>query len=209
MRLRAGLVAALVLVLGACAPAGETPSPEPTDLPTTELPAPEPTPSSRETTQVPEPTQSPSATESAEEPAATPSEPEASPSGAPPSASPPASDWVAVDMTVANQEHVDAAQLPEASRHYLNSRLMEPCEVQFNIFAAHPDGYLVGDESGICAGAGLFVYGPDGGTIMELVEFSTVQPCSEFSAAGVPNGVPSTDRFPDGLVCEDGGRQNY
>ena len=207
MKLRVALVAVGMLLLGACAPAGDDPTPEPSDDVATDVatPSPEPSPTAEETVDA-EPTASPTEDEGEpEEPTAPPD----APSEPPVSQLPASGGWAAVDRSIASDADVDAAGLGEDAVHYLKSRLAEPCDVQFNIFAAHPDGFLVGDEAGICAGAGLFVYGPQGGSMTELVEFTTVQGCGEFSAAGVPEGVPSTGQFPDGLVCEDGGRQSY
>lgn len=217
-RLVAGLAG--LLLLTACAPTPGDPGP-------TGAPA-----ASESVTAVPSATEQGSATESesagtapsptveasptseaSEEPASSPSPSESpvtvSPTAEPP-AEAPASGWAIVDRKVSTESEADAAGLPSAVTQYVKSRLAEPCNVQFNLFAVHPDGYLVADESGICAGAALFVYGPDGsGRVSELVESTSVQPCSAFRNADVPTGVPKTKLLPDGLVCSDGGAKNY
>jgi hypothetical protein len=208
MKLRSATAALCLLLVSACAPTpGQAPDPSPTGGGTVEAtaaPSEAPTPSAQPTPASP--------SQAAESPTASPSvSPEPSPSSASPSATEPAdSGWVVVDAKVTNESEAEAAGLPAAVTRYVRSRLAEPCNVQFNLFAAHPDGYLVGDESGICAGSALFVYGPDGGgDVVELVEFSSVQPCAKFREAGVPSGVPKTTLFPDGLVCNDDGPKSY
>ena len=82
----------------------------------------------------------------------------------------------------------------------------EPCDLQMTLFASHSDGFVVGDETGICDGSALFVYGPRGDEIDALVEFTQVPECSAFEKAGVPKGVPTSKLFPDGLACSSGGK---
>lgn len=219
LRLAAGGLAGLLL-LAACAPSPGSPAPtgaptpsesvataspsEPEDEGTEAAPtASEPPSSSPEASPTPEPSEAPT-------PSPSPAETVISPTAEPTAKATPASAWVVVDRKVSTQSEADAAGLPSAVTQYVKSRLAEPCNVQFNLFAVHPDGYLVADESGICAGAALFVYGPDdSGRVSELVEFTSVQPCSEFRKADVPDGVPKTKLLPDGLVCNDGGAKSY
>lgn len=115
-----------------------------------------------------------------------------------------ASGWSSVDVRVVKAEEVAELNLPSAATTYLSKRLAEPCELIFTVFAAHSDGFLVGEERGVCSGTGLFVYGPKDGAVTNLVEFTSVAHCDELREAGVPAGVPKTRLFPDGLLCLNG-----
>lgn len=115
------------------------------------------------------------------------------------SASP--AEWRAVDLEVRERAEVESLGLHESLAAYLASRLQEPCELSFKLFAAHSDGFLLAEEQGSCDGAGLFVYGPSGDAIDQLVEFTTASDCASLSAANIPTGVPKTRMLPDGLAC--------
>ncbi len=118
--------------------------------------------------------------------------------------------WSVLDTKLSSASEVDALPVSAEVAHYLKSRMGEPCELEMTLFAVHSDGYLVADETGICDGAALFVYGPNDGEIEELVEFTAVPACSEFEKAGVPKGVPTSKLFPDGLACSTGsGTERY
>lgn len=209
MRLRvSALLAAGVLTAAGCAPAPGGTAVEPeasssvsvaeTTAPSEDAsaePSAEPAPSESATE---EPTVEP-------EPSAEPSESAAESESAAP-AKPIGEGWTALDAKLTDVGQVAALGLPESSAEYLVSRLMEPCDLQITLFAAHSDGYLVADESGICDGQALFVYGPEGSQVRELVEFSSVPECSAFADVGLPKGVPTSALFPDGLACTDGGK---
>ncbi len=206
MRVRGAVVVALVCALAACAP-GPGGDAEPTSPPVSpsasesEEPAEEPTPEPEPSEAAP-PQEAPSPSESSTE---------SSPSESPTSSAPaPQSGWSVLDTKLSSASEVDALPVSAEIAHYLKSRLGEPCELEMTLFAAHSDGYLVADETGICDGAALFVYGPNDGDIEELVEFTTVPACSEFEKAGVPKGVPTSKLFPDGLACSTGsGTERY
>lgn len=208
MRVRGAVVVALVCALAACAPgpgsdAEQTPSPAAPSASESEEPAEEPTPEPEpEPSEAAPPQEAPSPSESATE---------SSPSESPTSSAPaPKSGWSVLDTKLSSASEVDALPVSAEIAHYLKSRLGEPCELEMTLFAAHSDGYLVADETGICDGAALFVYGPNDGDIEELVEFTTVPACSEFEKAGVPKGVPTSKLFPDGLACSTGsGTERY
>ncbi|WP_297749607.1 hypothetical protein [uncultured Tessaracoccus sp.] len=206
MRVRIGVAVALVCALTACAPgpgsnAEQTPPPAAPSASESEEPAEEPTPE-------PEPSEATPAEETSA-PSESPAEP--SPSESTTSSAPaPKSGWSVLDTKLSSASEVDALPVSAEIAHYLKSRLGEPCELEMTLFAAHSDGYLVADETGICDGAALFVYGPNDGDIEELVEFTAVPACSEFEKAGVPKGVPTSKLFPDGLACSTGsGTERY
>ena len=206
MRVRSGVAVALVCALAACAPgpgndAEQTPPPAAPSASESEAPAEEPTPE-------PEPSE---AAPSQETPSPSESSTEPSPSESTTSSAPaPKSGWSVLDTKLSSASEVDALPVSAEIAHYLKSRLGEPCELEMTLFAAHSDSYLVADETGICDGAALFVYGPNDGDIEELVEFTTVPACSEFEKAGVPKGVPTSKLFPDGLACSTGsGTERY
>lgn len=203
MKVRVAAALAALCVAAACAPTpGGTPSPEPAE--TASISA---SPSETVTTETP--SQTPTSTPSADvtgspQPSVAPS---ASRSSSSPSA---ASGWTVLDVKVSNPSEVDALPVTREVAHYVKSRLGEPCELQMTLFAAHSDGYLVADETGICDGNALFVYGPHDGEIAELVEFTQIPSCGAFESAGVPNGVPTSKLFPDGLACSTGaGTERY
>lgn len=212
----------MALAVAACAPApGGTPVPTPT--PTVEESAPSVSPEPSETPEVEEsesvdpedPTVEPDETTSGtttETASAVPPPVEGSSAGTDESTPPAATGgWNVLDRQIRNDGDVDAAKLPDNLSHYLKSRLREPCNFEMVIFAAHAEGYMVGDESSTCAGEALFVYGPESAQVTrELVEFTEVPACSDFEKAGLPKNVPTTERFPDGLFCIDGGaRKRY
>lgn len=218
LRLAAGGLAGLLL-LAACAPSPGSPAPTGAPAATESVASASPSEPQEEGTQAAPtaaetPSSSPAASRTAEPseaptPSTSPAETVISPT-AEPTGKASASGWVVVDRKVSTEAEADAAGLPSAVTQYVKSRLAEPCNVQFTLFTVHPDGYLVADESGICAGAALFVYGPDdSGRVSELVEFTSVQPCSSFRNVEVPTGVPKTKLLPDGLVCNDGGAKSY
>lgn len=208
MRVRSGVVVALVSALAACAPGPGS------DAEQTSPPAAPPASESEESAEEPTPEPEPEPSEavpSQEAPSPSESATEPSPSESPTSSAPaPKSGWSALDTKLSSASEVDALPVSAEIAHYLKSRLGEPCELEMTLFAAHSDGYLVADETGICDGAALFVYGPKDGDIEELVEFTTVPACSEFEKAGVPKGVPTSKLFPDGLACSTGsGTERY
>ena len=206
MRVRSGVAVALVCALAACAPGpdGEAAQTSPPAAPSTsesEEPAEEPTSEPEPSEAVPS-QEAPSPSESSTEPSASESPTSSAPA--------PKSGWSVLDTKLSSTSEVDALPVSAEIAHYLKSRLGEPCELEMTLFAAHSDGYLVADETGICDGAALFVYGPNDGDIEELVEFTTVPACSEFEKAGVPKGVPTSKLFPDGLACSTGsGTERY
>lgn len=221
MRLRLVAAAATLCIVAACAPdptGAPTAGPE-TGAPTQEASA-SATPSVTAPIEESEPAASPTETEASEpsetatdeeseQPSTAPtSEPAASESAssAPPAepAKPIAEGWNKIDKKLTSEAEVASLGLPGPAADYLERRLKEPCELEISIFAAHSGGFLVGDESGICEGAGLFVYGPSNGQMRDLVEFTAVEECSTFEAAGVPKGVPGTAFLPDGLACMNG-----
>lgn len=201
MKVRVAAALAALCVAAACAPApGGTPSPEPAETASVSA-----SPSETATTETP--SQTPTSTPSvgvtgSPQPSVAPS---ASRSSSPSSPSA-ASGWTVLDVKVSNPSEVDALPVTREVAHYVKSRLGEPCELQMTLFAAHSDGYLVADETGICDGNALFVYGPHDGEIAELVEFTQIPSCGAFESAGVPNGVPTSKLFPDGLACSTGAR---
>lgn len=206
MRVRGAVAVALVCALAACAPgpgsdAEQTSPPVAPSTSESEEPAEEPTPEPEPSEAVPS-QEAPSPSESATEPPASESPTSSAPA--------PKSGWSVLDTKLSSASEVDALPVSAEIAHYLKSRLGEPCELEMTLFAAHSDGYLVADETGICDGAALFVYGPNDGDIEELVEFTTVPACSEFEKAGVPKGVPTSKLFPDGLACSTGsGAERY
>lgn len=210
MRLRVrALLAAGVLAAAGCAPApgGTVVEPEASPSETAaETAAPSEEPSAEPTEAEPAPSESVTEEPTVEpEASAEPSE-TAEGTGTAAPAEPIGDGWTALDAKLTDAGQVAALGLPQESEEYLVSRLMEPCDLQITLYAAHSDGYLVADESGICDGQALFVYGPEGSQVRELVEFSSVQECSAFADVGVPKGVPTSQLFPDGLACTDGGK---
>lgn len=111
-----------------------------------------------------------------------------------------------MDADVRQTSDVTALPVDDAVKRYLKSRLEEPCDVEFTIYAVN-GRFMVADESGTCAGNALMAYGPaTGGEVAGLIEFTQVQPCDAFENEGLPPNVPQTDKLPDGLVCGSGDR---
>ena len=224
MKLRALTVTALLLAGCAPAPLGVPAAPEdlsssesssaPAQAPIEESPAEESTPAVPTTSG--EASGSPSATEendhSSSEPVEEPTASEASSPSVEPtsteSSQPPSESdgWQVLDAEVRQPSDIAALDVDEAISSYLTDRLEEDCDVEFVIYAVN-GRYMVADESGTCAGQALMAYGPaTGGAVAELVEFTQVQPCDVFEAEGLPPNVPTTEKFPDGLVCGSGER---
>lgn len=228
MKLRIAVVAVAACLVGACAPApGQSAtvqerSTPPASGPTAPESSEEPTAATSPTT---DPTVEPEATESStaapeasESPATAPAAGEspsaASSADADPSAEPSASaaaapvkdGWTSVDKKLTSTADIASLGVPDQTAKYLTQRLNEDCRVEFTVFASHSDGFLVADESGVCDGIGIYVYGSSGGPMRPLVEFSALAECSQFEQVGLPKDVPSGKLFPDGLMCLDGGQ---
>lgn len=205
MRMRLGAAFVAVCALVACAP---TPGGEPSATQSPDATDAQP---SAEPSGVPESSEGPEPSELEESPTPTPagqrSPSPTSTAPAPKKPAPPVADgWTVLDTKLTSADQVDGLAVTPEVAHYLKSRMGEPCDLQMTLFASHSDGFVVGDETGICDGSALFVYGPRGDEIDALVEFTQVPECSAFEKAGVPKGVPTSKLFPDGLACSSGGK---
>ena len=164
MRARIGVVIALTCALVACAP-GRGSDAEQASPPVATSASESGAPASESTSEPEQSEASPSQkASSSSEPSTEPSPSDSSTDTAPA----PKPGWSVLDTKLSSASEVDALPVSAEVAHYLKSRMGEPCELEMTLFAVHSDGYLVADETGICDGAALFVYGPNDGEIEEL-----------------------------------------
>lgn len=212
--MRRARLAAVMACLGlvACAPAPGVSAPMSSSASASDSPSassPTTTPAAPTTSAEPTAstsTMSPTATDTPDATASPEASPAASAGASSAPATPAPEGWASLDARLISESDVGQFALVPKVASYLQGRLKEGCDLRITVFAAHPDGHFIADESGTCAGARLMVYGPEGGGIGELLEISSVPACTALTQAGVPAGVPATKLFPDGLACTDGGR---